>query len=296
MQLADMQDVIELPPNRDPFLKNFLEEERRRLAGGNEEKLSRLRLAFRQRELELLDDDRMYHLFEQHLDALPQAQYPANPRQKSVLYVQWEGERRAELAGWTDEMAALEARPIDGQQVFDSAKERLLQLLDAEARELGLLPGQPRQEKRPETPIKAPSDPDSSDSGEWMTFVELGKWGRKDPTKGALVKPLRLQDPVGKEISVRSWAGLIVETTEWLIREGLLTKDICPVQVGKMNARYLVHVTPLHPNGRQFKSNRKLSDGLYLELQWSSKQVGWLCGLLVAKFGQDPAQFRVWLS
>ena len=295
-ELADMQDVIELPPNRDPFLKNFLEEERRRLAGGNEEKLSRLRLAFRQRELELLDDVRMYHLFEQHLDALPQEQRPANPRQKSVLYVQWEGERRAELAGWTDEMVALEARPIDGQQVFDSAKERLVRLLEAEARELGLLPGQPRQEKRPETPIKAPSDHDLSDSGEWMTFVELGKWGRKEPAKGALVKPLRLQDPVGKEISVRSWAGLVVETAEWLIRERLLTKDICPVQVGKMNARYLVNVTPLHPNGRQFKSNRKLSDGSYIELQWSSKQIGWLCGLLVAKFGQDPAQFRVWLS
>ena len=295
-ELADMQDVIELSPDRDPFLKDFLEEERRRLAGGNEEKLSRLRLAFRQRESELLDDDRMYHLFEQHLDALPQAQYPANPRQKSVLYVQWEEERRAELAGWTDEIAALEARPIDGQQVFDSAKERLMQLFEAEAREAGLLTQiqirenpAPRSDKEPDYPV-------SPNPGEWMTFAQLYEWGKVDPTSRISITPERLQAHAGKEIPVRSWADFLLQTVEWLVREGLLTAGVCPLSLGRMHSRYLINTETAHPTGGKFRKPRQLSNGLYLENDYPGKQIGRLCKPLVEKFGQDPAQFRVWLS
>ena len=45
--------------------------------------------------------------------------------------------------------------------------------------------------------------------------------------------------------------------------------------------------------GREFMNRTKLSNGLYLERNWSSKGIAQFCRLLVEKFGQDPSQFHV---
>lgn len=281
-----MQPDAILAQHRYPFLKNLLEDERRRLTAGNTARQNELRQSINRRESELRDDLGIYRQFELHLDSLPFGQRPANERQKAVLYAAWEDDQRAELAGWKETLAALQAQPVDGQQIFENAQERLLRLLAAEAREVGLLPRQ----RIEETAVAA-----APASGDSMTFRELEEWGKNEPRKGTLVKPWQVRLPAGETLPVRNWTDLIVVIAEWLIRSSLLTQADCPVQIGRMNIRYLFHETPRHPSGRQFKVVRQLSNGLYAELQLNWKQIRSLSGPLLEKFGQDPAQFRVWL-
>ncbi len=291
-ELAELQYDDELSPQRDPFLKNFLLEELQRFGGATERRKDELRQSISRRDDALADDDELERQFRDYLNGLPAAERPRTMPQRSRQYTQWETDLRREVDQWQKELAILESQVVDGQQVFDAAQKRLLSLLAAEGRELGLLPVSPIRETLSAGEAVNPALPDS---GTWLTFVELGEWGRKEPRQGSLVKPWQVQLPTGETLSVGSRTDLIVVIAEWLIRSKLLTRDDYPVQVGRMNTRYLFHETPRHPNGRQFWVSKQLSNGLYVELQLGWKQICSLCGPLVEKFGQDPAQFRVWV-
>lgn len=292
-----MQPDDNLAQHRHPFLKNLLEDELRRLTASNTARQNELRQSISRRESELRDDLGIYHQFELHLDSLPFEQRPANERRKAVLYAAWEDKQEAELAGWKENLANLEAQTVDGQQVFESAKERLIRLLEVEARELGLL-SQPRiRENSRQASVEETTVTALPTSGESMTFLELEEWGKNEPKQGALVKPWQVQVPTGDALPVKSWADLITATSDWLVRSRLLTRDSCPVQVGEGSKRYLIYDNPRRPDGRQIKAVnvRQLSNGLYLNLRRDPKYIMRICGPLVEKFGQDPAQFRVWL-
>ena len=298
-ELAMLADDDELSPHRDPFLKNFLEEERRRVGGADEKRKEELRFYIGERESDLANDSENDKLFENYLAILPLSERPQTGPQKYRLYNEWEAGLKQELTRWRDELAALGSQTVDGQLVFNNARERLLRLFEAEAREAGLLPQRHIRETPLQTPVEEHASTDSLDSGEWMTFVELGEWIKEELTSGFSVKPECIRPPRGKEISVETWADLLFQTAEWLIEEGLLTKDVKEFKVGGMTKRYLIHQTPNHPktpnhpSGREFEYHVQLSNGLYIERKWDSKNMVKRCVELVAKFGQDPSQFHV---
>ena len=152
-----LRDDDELPPHRDPFLKNFLEEERRRTGGPAEERKGELRIFIGIRESELADVNNMWRRFEQHLHSLPDEQRPGNEPLKAIAFVDWKNSQESELNGWKEELANLEGQPIDGQLVFNNARDRLLRLFEAEAREAGLLPQRRIRETPLQTPVEEPS-------------------------------------------------------------------------------------------------------------------------------------------
>ena len=295
-ELAVLQEDDELSPDRNPYLKDLLEEERHRISGVSDERREELCHSVEQREAELADDDELNKAFVDYIAGLPMSDKPQNDPQRHRLYNEWESGLRREQANWKDELDKLEAQQINGQLVFNNARERLLRLLEAEAREAGLLPRKQILETSLQPPGQEYTSRDSLDTGEGMTFIQLEEWGKKEPTKGASIKPRRFCDPSGNEIAIKNWIRLLVATAECLIQEGRLTNDRCPVIVGNMTERYLIHTTPEHPSGRDFYSHIKLSNGLYLDSQHSAKQIGRLCGPLLEKFGEDPAQFHVQLS
>ena len=390
-ELAKLADDDELSPIRDPFLKNFLEEELRRF--GSKERKDELRSLIGIRESKLEDDNELNRLFESHLDTLPTAERPQSKPQEHRLFNEWEDTLKRELMEWREELAELEAQRLDKRLVYDNAKDRLLRLFEAEAREAGFLPQKHVPGKPPQSPVSErilselaaelkknkpsgtgsaestillpppkppsiagsertkrdalrgyiegtptppqprvseriveevgavlnknePSSSSSLDLSEWMTFVQLGAWGKEEPTKGTSTEPWRLKNPQEREISLSNWAKLLSETVECLIQEGSIANDTSVVTVGnaasghfiyvirnvkaldresseKRTGRYLIHVTPKHPDGREFMNRAQLSNGLYLERNWSSKGIAQLCRMLVEKFGQDPAQFHV---
>ena len=289
-ELAMLAEDDELSPDRDPFLKSFLEEERRRIDGSAEDRKEELRFLIGGRESELADVNGMWSRYEQHLQSLPDEQRPENEPLKAIAFVDWKNNQESELNGWKEELANLERQSIDGQLIFNNARDRLMRLFEAEARDAGLLPRKQFREMPLQGPDEEPFGSDLIDSGRWMTFVQLAKLGKEEFRKE---KPQHLQGPQGKEVAISSWSNLLRQTAEWLIREGLLAKADCPVTVGRMAGRYLIHTTPEHPNGYKSKQFRPLSNGLYIECQWSSRDIARRCGELVEKFGQDPAQFHV---
>ena len=304
-ELAMLADDGELSPSRNPFLKNLLQEELRRVGGAARERKNELCSLIAASEAESADDNRLNQVFEKYIAALPVAEGPQSGPQKYRLYVRWEAGRNQELAGWRDELAALESHPLDKQLVYNNARDRLMRLLDAEAREAGIFPGEHDSERsfepvrRPvsrqvlEKPIRSISQEVSrhvpSDSCVWTTFIKL----EKEEITGR--KPLCIRKSGGEKIPVDNWVDLLFRTAEWLVEEGLLTEERCPVQVGNMTKRYLIHVASKHPGGREFGFPRQLSNGLYLEGQWDPRSVVRRCVQLLSKFGEDPAQFHVLL-
>ena len=220
--------------------------------------------------------------------------------QKYRLFGEWEAGARQELADWKVELANLEAHPVNDQLVVNNARERLLRMFEAEAREMGLVAREesPAWPARPSIgPTFGPTfTPVSSGSRGWMTIARLVAWSRENPVAGHSIWPECLRDPLGCEISITGWTNLLAETAEWLVRERLLIDAMCPVIVGNMANRYLVHSMPYHRNGQLSKSFKKLSNGLYIELNWGPKDAARRSEQLLARFDQDPEQFHVRLN
>ena len=159
----------------------------------------------------------------------------------------------------------------------------------------------------PQVPVKEAPNSSSPASGhgsdlanEWMTFVQLDELFKKEPHKGALLKPCRLQVPSLKTIFVDTWVELLAETAEWLIRRRLLTRDSGTAftvrSVRRATTRYLIHTEPTHPSGANFSAGRQLSNGLHVECNHGGAAgTPKVCMRLVEAFGQDSTQFRVQL-
>ena len=138
-----LADDDELSPFRDPFLKNLLEEERRRVVGGVDEHKEELRFFIRIRESVFADDNKLTELFESYLLSLADAERPRTRPQEHRLYNKWEGNLRQELAGWKDELAELEAQTRGHAAGLRQCQGATDTAVEAEVREAGLLPSKP---------------------------------------------------------------------------------------------------------------------------------------------------------
>ena len=292
LRLTDMDTDL------DAVLQNLLEEERQRAGSTEEEQKRELRSRISDRESELSNNDKLDAAFDQYITSLPSDERPGNLRQTSRLWHKWESGLNQELSDWKAELEKLEAKVPDRRVIYNNARERVLRALDDQAVQAGLLP---RTTARRATPtqrtIAQNPNPAPVDLAGWVSLTDVVEWFEKKPNRSPPVKPQRIRNPKGNEISVSSWASLLRETADWLVQGGYLTSGECPVTVGNMNRRYLIDLHPTHPNGRTFTTKyARLSNGLYIELQWGPKSMAQRCYQLLAKFDQDPEQFQVLLQ
>ena len=262
-ELTVLQEDDELSPYRNPYLKDLLEEERHRISGASDERRDDLRRSVEQREAELRDDGRMDRRFEQYRDSLPHDQRPFSRRQNANLYVEWESKLETELEGWKGELDRLEAQSVDGQLVLRNVRETLLRLLEAEAREAGLI-------QRTPTKLGAPQQRFGGRAivtpGEWLDFTQLAEWIRASYT--AETRPQSFRDTLGNELAVSSWSGLLRETAEHLIREGQLTNKRRTANKGELPytcRRY----------EQQIRSQHRTNPSERAKVQASSTTVEW---------------------
>ncbi|MDE3267329.1 MAG: DEAD/DEAH box helicase family protein [Chloroflexota bacterium] len=289
-ELSKMTDDDELSPYRDPYLKTLLEEERRRLGGTTEARKAELRSRTEDRESALADDDTLDNMFEYHLATLPTEERPRTRPQERRLFNEWENGLKRELEEWNQELGRLEVQSVDGQLILGNVRDRLLRLLEAEAREAGLLARVSNQEEDQE---RRPGESADGTSGNWLQLAELARLGREGATNNS--RPHLLKLPDGSTEQVKNWIQLIAQIAEWFVREGKLSRSKCPVRVGGMRKRYLIHVESKHGDGSDM-IYRTLSNGLFLEAQLPSRRIAWLCELLATELGGDPSQFSVQLS
>ena len=108
--------------------------------------------------------------------------------------------------------------------------------------------------------------------------------------------PSLLKLPSGEERAISAWAHYIAEIANWLIQEGKLSREDCPLSLGKAQ-KYLINTTPYHSNGNKFHSNRELLNGMYINTQLgTARQIVSNGRRLLSAFEVDPAEFYIKLQ
>ena len=135
-------------------------------------------------------------------------------------------------------------------------------------------------------PIQSPvqNAPVPPDAG-WISL--------KDFVATSGTTPPKLRFPGGDELQPSNWRGLLIEVAEWLIRDGVLTQDRCPVTVGKNAAYSMVNLQPKHPNGKDFYASHPLSNGLFLAPHANASNIVHKCRAIMEHLGRDPAAVHV---
>ena len=129
-----------LDPERAPFLRDLLEEERGRVVGAEPERIQQLRQLVGMRELLLADDSQMWQQWGDHLAKTGVKQDSLSYAERSRRFTEWEAALIKEKEWWEQEVAAFESAPVDRDRIYSSAVDRVLKLLGAEARAVALLP------------------------------------------------------------------------------------------------------------------------------------------------------------
>ena len=124
----------------------------------------------------------------------------------------------------------------------------------------------------------------------WTSFLDL------PPSISWRSKPSVIRFPGGEEKAIQwsQWKRVLVEVAEWLIREGALTGDKCPI--GQVPERYIIHSEPAHPNGHPFFHPALLSNALYLASAANAKRAASDCIFLMKHCNQDPSSVHLKLG
>ena len=122
------------------LFRELLEQERRSVTGASDDRQRELLEKIEWREMEMNDDEELGAIFERYIAALPETKRPNNGPQKHRMFSKWEDRLESELTEWKDELDELKNRPIDKRLIFNSAKNKVMHLLQREARAADLLP------------------------------------------------------------------------------------------------------------------------------------------------------------
>ncbi|MDD9955889.1 MAG: type I restriction enzyme HsdR N-terminal domain-containing protein [Anaerolineaceae bacterium] len=96
----------------------------------------------------------------------------------------------------------------------------------------------------------------------------------------------------GEHIPAKHGYEVLIHTAEWLVREGKLHRDVCPIIVGDGDL-YLIHREPVQPNGDDFRGAKKLSNGLFVTTNFGTRPLIGKCRDLLVQFGYSPDILRV---
>ena len=90
---------------------------------------------------------------------------------------------------------------------------------------------------------------------------------------------------------IRNSYEILINTAEWLINKGKLKKSDCPVPTG--HKRHLINIEPKHRYGDNFRAPKKLSNGLYIEVNYSTAGCINTARRLLEKFGYQADTLKV---
>ena len=80
-------------------------------------------------------------------------------------------------------------------------------------------------------------------------------------------QPRRMK--IGKDVfEIRNSYEILTNSAEWLIKRGKLKRSDCPIPIGRK--RHLISTEPKHRYGNSFRAPKRLSNGLYIEVHYST--------------------------
>ena len=136
---------------------------------------------------------------------------------------------------------------FEDAEIEDLLKERIKEIISGPSEE--------------ETPSETPIEPIS--------------WKGESPRK------MKLK---GEVFELRNSFEILVNTANWLIKNGKLKPSDCPVGIGR-GKRNLINKEPKHKYGDDFRAPKKLSNGLWIETHYSTAGCINYAKRLLEKFG-----------
>ncbi|KUO59369.1 hypothetical protein APF79_03160 [bacterium BRH_c32] len=91
-----------------------------------------------------------------------------------------------------------------------------------------------------------------------------------------------------EKIFCENSVSVLINTANWLINKGKITKTNCPIQLGKS---VLINNSPIHLDKRPFFGAKILNHNLYLEGNWSTEHCIKKSKELLMFFGVSPTRF-----
>ncbi len=122
------------------LLKELLETERQSVMGAADKRRNELCRLIEKRETVLEDESELERLFESYLNGLSVDKRPTNNPQKWRMYGDWEDNLRSKLSGWKNELAKMKNQPVDTKLIFNSARDKVMYLVQRTAQNIDLLP------------------------------------------------------------------------------------------------------------------------------------------------------------
>ncbi|MEM0098469.1 MAG: type I restriction enzyme HsdR N-terminal domain-containing protein [Thermoplasmatales archaeon] len=101
------------------------------------------------------------------------------------------------------------------------------------------------------------------------------------PRRGRTPRKMKLK---GEVFELRNSFEILVNTANWLIKNGKLKSSDCPVEVVR-GKRYLINRVAKHKNGDNFRAPKQLSNGLWIETHYSTEDCINYAKKLLEKFG-----------
>jgi len=102
-----------------------------------------------------------------------------------------------------------------------------------------------------------------------------------EPWRGVSPRKMKLK---GEVFELRNSFEILVNTANWLIKNGKLKPSDCPVGIGR-GKRNLINKEPKHKYGGDFRAPKKLSNGLWIEAHGSTASLINYAKRLLEKFG-----------
>ena len=134
----------------------------------------------------------------------------------------------------------------------------------------------------PPQPIDPPDPP-----GDWHRLTDIKTTANR--------KPSEMLFPDNTRAELRIWIELVAETARWLSQNGHLTLTDSPIKSSPRTKSYILSVSPIHGDGKDFKRGSRKVNGFWID--WNTK-AGSIAHLnntvtVIEHVGQDPSQFRV---
>jgi len=101
-------------------------------------------------------------------------------------------------------------------------------------------------------------------------------------SKRIKLKRMRLKDEV---FNLNYDFEILVNTANWLIKNGKLKPSDYPVKVGRMRTRYFINKVSKHPEGNDFRAPKELSNGLWIETHYGAALCKNYAKKLLEEFG-----------
>jgi predicted type IV restriction endonuclease len=114
------------------------------------------------------------------------------------------------------------------------------------------------------------------------TPVEFVSQNKKTPQK------MKLGDKV---FEINNAYEILINTANWLIENGKIKPSDCPIKVVR-GKRYLINTQPKHEDGSNFRASKKLSNGLWIEVHYSTADCINHAKRLLKRFGV-PSELEI---